>query len=156
MNFELLKDAYAIIDGIPDHQFNLNRWVEEDSTGSSCDIAHGCGTVACAGGWLSLHPKFNALGLNYTWSRGLGRGNNERRLTYKGNDMGGEPFSVLGKVFGMSDYDARKLFSASGSSDYDYKIFREKGHYIGHKKLFQYRVKHFLKQYDPTYTKAIY
>ncbi|MEZ2310824.1 hypothetical protein AB6809_29690 [Paraburkholderia sp. RCC_158] len=55
-NFELLKDAYAIIDGIPDDNLALNRWRTKDQ-GSSC------GTIACAAGWLTLHPKFQELGL---------------------------------------------------------------------------------------------
>jgi hypothetical protein len=156
MNFELLKDAYAIIDGIPEKQFNLNRWVEEnDNTGSVCDLAHGCGTVACAGGWLSLHPKFNELGLKYTWKRGKGRGFNERRITYKGNDMEDNPFDVLGKTFDIGYWGAQNLFSAAGGSKYDADIYRMKGRNTNHKTLFKYRVKHFLKQYDRTYTKPI-
>lgn len=155
MNLELIKEAYAIIDGIPSKQFDLDRWVRDNDNSATCDLAGACGTVACAGGWLSLHPKMNEHGLKYTWSRGLGRGNNERRITFKGDDWGG-PFDALAKAFDIGYFDARRLFGARGSGDYDHRIFTEKGYDISHKQLFKYRVKHFLKDNDPTYTKRIY
>lgn len=52
MNFELLKDAAAIIDGIPVKAFNLEQICKSKGETLSC------GTVACAAGWLSLHPTF--------------------------------------------------------------------------------------------------
>ena len=54
--YPLLREAYAIIDGIPDDRFNL------DLFRNSCD-PHYCGTIACAAGWLAMHPTFMALGL---------------------------------------------------------------------------------------------
>lgn len=154
MNLELIKDAYAIIDGIPKENFDLNDWVYDHKSDTACSIS-GCGTVACAGGWLSLHPKFRKLGLKYQWTRGQGRGNNYREMVYKGDNSGGA-FGVLGKVFGLDYNEAETLFSGSGGSRYDYKIRQKKGQGISHKELFKYRVKHFLKDNDPTYTKSIY
>ncbi|MFP3609250.1 hypothetical protein SB778_03935 [Paraburkholderia sp. SIMBA_050] len=55
--FELLKDAYAIVEGIPEENFLLDTWRTKDQGAS-------CGTIACAGGWLTLHPKFRELGLS--------------------------------------------------------------------------------------------
>lgn len=56
-NFELLKDAYQIIGGIPERQFNLAN-ISNGKTGE-----HYCKTLACAAGWLALHPLFQAKGL---------------------------------------------------------------------------------------------
>jgi hypothetical protein len=52
---ELLKEAYAIIDGIPEQAFDLEKIITDGGT------SVGCGTVACAAGWLSIHPKFGKL-----------------------------------------------------------------------------------------------
>lgn len=52
-NFEKLKEAYAIIDGIPANKFRLEALLKK------YDPEHlRCGTIACAAGWLSLHPTF--------------------------------------------------------------------------------------------------
>lgn len=56
-NYNLLKDAYAVIDGIPAEAIDLDSW--RLRTGESL----GCDTIACAAGWLALHPEFKALGL---------------------------------------------------------------------------------------------
>lgn len=63
MKVELFKDAIAIIDGIPESRIQLNSFQ------SSGRIAHEsseirCGTLACAAGWLALHPGMRALGLH--------------------------------------------------------------------------------------------
>ena len=51
-NYELLKQAYAIIDGIPDQAFNLHSIILKGGQKNQLE----CGTIACAVGWLSLHP----------------------------------------------------------------------------------------------------
>lgn len=146
MKIDLLKDAYEIIDGIPTQHFNLNRWVHED--GASCST-NGCGTIACAGGWLALHPKFNELGLRMKWNRGNGRGYNTQVVTYGSGSV--SAFEALAKVFNIAEQDARKLFSAAYHSDYDQAIFRVRGNNISHKELFKSRVKKFLTLYDYSY-----
>lgn len=50
-NFELLKEAYAIIGGIPAKQFDLSDVISERGPSLKCN------TIACAAGWLALHPK---------------------------------------------------------------------------------------------------
>lgn len=52
-SYPLLRDAYAVIDGIPEERFNLNAW----------RVTRECGTVACAAGWLMQHPDMQAKGL---------------------------------------------------------------------------------------------
>lgn len=80
MNIELLKDAIAIIDGIPAPRIVLDRWQS-----SGC-VSDGWGgtkyrvvrhirsikpyTVACAAVWLSLHPQFRALKVRILSSSG--------------------------------------------------------------------------------------
>lgn len=61
-NYELLKEAYAIIGGIPDNVIDLDA--VQRSEGETLD----CGTVCCAAGWLAHHPKFQALGLGLPYS----------------------------------------------------------------------------------------
>lgn len=153
MNLELLKDAYAIIDGIPDKFFNLNTWVED-----ACELGGGgCGTIACAGGWLAMHPKFNELGLKFKWTRGQGRGNNERYMTYKGfpEAPGAEDnHEVLARVFGITRHQSHNLFSGVGGSAYDRGAGRSVFVYSkSHKDVFKNRVIKFLRDNDPTYTK---
>jgi hypothetical protein len=93
-NFELLKDAYEIIDGIPEENIHLDNWRSRDEGKS-------CGTIACTIGWLTLHPKFQALGLHYDTSRA------GPDMIAVGNERG---FQVIEKLFGLNFNDAWKLF----------------------------------------------
>lgn len=99
-NIELLKDAYAIIDGIPDDRFHLDYW--QDATGEVAYTAQaiGCGTIACAGGWLALHPTFQQVGIR---PNGLGA------PVLDGEKSGVE---TLAKVFEISYEDGVSLFAA--------------------------------------------
>lgn len=92
-NFELLKDAYAIIDGLPDENVNLNSWRRTD-----CGAT--CGTIACAAGWLSLHPQFEALGLRYDKGR-------ENIVLDQSVHYG---WAALAQVFSLTNSDAQHLF----------------------------------------------
>lgn len=132
-NYELLKDAYAIIDGIPEKHFNLNRWVQNElyRPGEVCN------TIACAGGWLAQHPKFNELGLRMSWERGNGRGNNSLSLFHQKTKE--REFDALASLFNISYTTAHKLFTAFHNSPYDHAQVR-------HKAMFLNRVRQFLKQ----------
>jgi hypothetical protein len=55
-NFERLRDAFAILDGLPEEAIKLWTWREKGRKPE-------CGTIACAAGWLAMHPAMNALGL---------------------------------------------------------------------------------------------
>jgi hypothetical protein len=58
-DIRLLQDAYAIICGVPDNAFCLGQWrLRQGKTLTD-------NTVCCAAGWLTLHPKFEALGLTF-------------------------------------------------------------------------------------------
>ncbi|CAG9229289.1 hypothetical protein [Burkholderia vietnamiensis] len=84
-NFELLRDAFAIIDGIPEHVFDLEAWTVQGGSRLSC------GTIACAGGWLARHPKFVDLGLDI---------NNDGDVCLRTNE-GESSFGALSKVFSL-------------------------------------------------------
>jgi hypothetical protein len=58
-DIRLLKDAYAIIDGVPNSAFSLKQWRLRQGKNLTD------GTICCAAGWLTLHPKFEALGLTF-------------------------------------------------------------------------------------------
>lgn len=97
-NYELLKDAYAIIGGIPNNVVYLN--VIERQRGASLD----CGTICCGMGWLSHHPQFQQLGLAPA-PRTYGS------LRWKGRTVRYD--EAAARLFGISVYDARGLFTAS-------------------------------------------
>jgi hypothetical protein len=105
-SIELLKDAYAIIGGIPSNRFDLRAFQQVRSGGGVAKRAKEihCGTLACAGGWLALHPQFNRLGL---------RADREGRPTRKGDDY---PFSALATTFGLTLGDTQRLFGARAAS----------------------------------------
>ncbi|KVH64446.1 hypothetical protein WS89_03960 [Burkholderia sp. MSMB1072] len=115
-NFELLKDAYEIIDGIPPRNFNLDTWRKHDDGAT-------CGTIACAAGWLTLHPKFQNLGLKVS---------NESSPVF--NDK--ESMSALADLFRIDWDNAFQLFREKRVSE------------LGtHKQVFLRRLRAFLKEH---------
>ena len=126
-NFELLKDAYAIINGIPDEIVNLDSIIQ--SRGDSLE----CGTVACAIGWLGMHPKFQKL-LNPT------AGNYPDWVI--GGELHCDHSAAAAALFRIDQEDGFNLFSSSQNSRYDRKFDRA----LGHKAMFLHRVKSFLKE----------
>jgi hypothetical protein len=98
-DYELLKHAYAIIDGIPEKNFRLLDWVKQKRRQT-------CGTIACAGGWLAQHPDFKARGLQ------LERGLFGTYFPTLGNL---QAYAALGKVFGLEYGDALEIFYSDRS-----------------------------------------
>ncbi|KVQ35726.1 hypothetical protein WK03_35245 [Burkholderia cepacia] len=98
-NFELLRDAFAIIDGIPDSSLNLATWRQKGRK-------HECGTLACAAGWLAMHPDMNELGLS-------------TGIPYDGMPLfeASSGFSALREFFGL-DFHSQNIFEGAG---YGYK-----------------------------------
>ena len=115
-NYELLREAYAILGGIPTRAINLDLVVTKESGNLSC------GTIACGIGWLAHHPKFQYLGLEYKKHNGL---------HYKGRFIG---YSDAGsRVFGISYHEANALFRPAPS-----------GKNVHHKNMLLNRIKKFL------------
>lgn len=107
MRVDLLKEAYAVIDGVPDERLDLSRWK--------------CGTLACAGGWLCQYPPFLRMGLalkidpDYTQPMPA--------------FMGKVYFDALEEFFGIEPVDASGLFGVrrwwlpTESGDTDRQVF---------------------------------
>jgi hypothetical protein len=112
INWPLLREACAVIDGIPVSRFNLNAvCVNTQSMSNQTNPQH-CGTVGCVMGWLGMHPDFKARGLGFT------RGEYPM-LTLDGCAM---DYATIGaKVFGMTETQAENLFSPVNCSSLDNK-----------------------------------
>jgi hypothetical protein len=128
-NYELLKDAYAIIDGIPDEYFDLEKIVKNDTKHV------GCGTIACAAGWLGLHPKFNELGYTVNVNSGI------TVASFKNATYGGF-YDSLVHLFNIPYSTAMNLFCASYDSRFDSKVKSS----ISHKEMWKNRVVAYLKE----------
>ena len=127
--YDLLKELYAIIDGIPEKRFNLHSVIRDDCEPNPCD------TVACAAGWAAMHPLFKAKGLGLTKRGGL---------TYEGEHYF-FPYPVA-QAFGLTTNEAYNIFGQNGaclSLAYDYESTAD----FSDKKLFLHRVREFLKQH---------
>jgi hypothetical protein len=90
-----LRAAYAIIDGIPETRIDLDTWRRDSGKIT-------CGTIACAAGWLALHPDMQAMGLSALLNGGP---------AYQGL----EGFGALAQFFGIDTATAGHLFSYMGS-----------------------------------------
>lgn len=93
-DYELLKDAYAIIDGIPDTAIAFGQ----PCTARGPKLEDG--TICSPEGWLSQHPAFNALGLTMS-PDGSG-------LQFNGETM--PAVAAMGQVFRLSEEEAARLF----------------------------------------------
>lgn len=95
-NYELLKDAYAILAGIPSAAYNLNSIRERRGESLAC------GTIACGFGWLGMHPQFQALGLHTA---------GYMDLRVRGNTCG--VGTAAHKIFGVTVSDGLDLFGTA-------------------------------------------
>ena len=128
LNFELLKDAYAVIDGIPELAIDLDQLVSVRGE----TLEHG--TVCSPAGWLAQHPQFNTLGLTLS--------DDDSRLLLAGEPQIDEsPASVMAKVFGLQLADADHLFSSRET----YTLGDDSG--LSDKRLWLREVRDFLKQH---------
>jgi hypothetical protein len=127
-NFELIKDAYAIIDGIPETALDLDRLVSR--RGETLEF----GTVCSPAGWLAQHPKFVELGLSLD--------DDDSRLVLSGEPPVKDSTSaILAHVFGLEPGDAEHLFSDRST----YTLGDDSG--LSDKRLWLREVREFLKQH---------
>lgn len=103
-DFDLLRFAYAVIGGIPDEKVRLHNIVSHRGPSLAC------GTVACAAGWLAMHPEFQARGLTLI----VGTGPHSTRLAYRGTDTRFQSSYnlALAPLFNISQGAASVLFAA--------------------------------------------
>jgi hypothetical protein len=124
-DFELLKDAYAIIDGIPEAAIDLAAPCS--ARGES--LEHG--TVCSPAGWLARHPAFNALG--------LAPSDDGSSLVFKGEAEGKTSAEVMAQVFRLPLPEAEHLF---GTRD-TYTLGDDSG--LSDKRLWLREMRDFLK-----------
>lgn len=126
MKIKLLRQAYAIIDGIPDNRINLDvicRGPEKGNAGH-------CGTIACAAGWLAMHPKFIKRGMYI---------DEDGQLDLKDGLHWYDWDDILSIVFDCSVSTANKLF---GPTWYDEDTGKTE------KQIWQKRVRKYLKKHS--------
>lgn len=125
-DYELLKDAFAIIAGIPPDAVTLDWTKNKD--GEALDK----GSVYHPARWLSLHPAFQ--------ERGLTTSENGRQLIFKGVAAQDGLYSdALAQLFRLPVSDIINLFVERGA-----RMGEE--HKIGHtdKDIWLDRVRHYL------------
>lgn len=127
-NFELIKDAYAIIDGIPETAIDLDRLVSR--RGETLEY----GTVCSPAGWLAQHPRFVELGLSLA--------DDDSRLVLTGEPPIDEaPAAILARLFGLEPGDAEHLFGNRNT----FTLGDDSG--LSDKRLWLREVREFLKQH---------
>lgn len=128
-SYPLLRDAYAIIDGIPEDRFNLDLWRTKGKSPREC------GTIACAAGWLAMHPEMR--------KKGLLNGEGGKPIFLDDLAIERTEFHALAKFFCMTYEQAAGLFCARWcGSPYDPQSLRG----YSDKELWKYRVRKFLKE----------
>lgn len=137
INFELLRDAYAIIDGIPDDAIHLNYIVSRRGETPAC------GTIACTLGFLAMHPQFQALGLGLKHTLGM-------QLTMHGHVTSFR--SAAHEIFGLNEAETEAVFGSYGVGAYDPDLVggfvqSHDGKKPSHKQLFKLRVVEFLREH---------
>lgn len=125
-NMELLKDAYAILGGIPDSVLNLNTIRSNQPTPEVPE----CGSICCGMGWLAQHPDFNKAGLSF---------NADFDLMYKRHQV--SYATAAGRLFGVTDIEAESMFG----------MFHAMGQQ-SHKKVLLNRIMKVLAKYDAVKT----
>lgn len=126
-DFELLKDAYAIIDGIPEAAIALDKLVS--ARGEALDK----GTVCSPAGWLAQHPKF--------MERGLALSDDGNALLWNGKPAGEDAYAqVMARVFGLQEVEAERLFADRRT----YTLGDDSG--LSDKRLWLHEMRDFLRE----------
>lgn len=99
MKTELLKTAYAIIDGIPAKRLDLNLIANSNDPSQ-------CGTIACVMGFLGMHPTFQARGLETT---------QHNHVLYNGVKTHYAEAAM--EIFSMAQHEAFNLFGGADWSE---------------------------------------
>lgn len=109
--FDLLREAAAIIDGIPERHVYLNIVMfQSAAVEKPKELPKECGSVGCFIGWLGQHPKFQRLGL---------RTNEKNDVFFKGRRVSYDV--AANRLFDISYADAGRLFGPAGAPSEDHK-----------------------------------
>lgn len=126
--FELLKDAYAIIDGVPETAIALDKL--QTARGESL----ASGTICSPAGWLAQHPRFTALGLSLS--------PDGSHLLLHGEPVANlSPAQVMARVFALDQVDAERLFGDRNT----YTLGDDSG--LSDKRLWLREVREYLKEH---------
>jgi len=141
-NFELLRDAFAIIDGIPEAAFNLCAWTSKKGESLSC------GTIACAGGWIARHPTFTRIGVSIDAEGDVVLDNGCSNGAY-----------ALAEVFSLNiAKDEELIFSSRGyhlGGYKDYDLTAPQRRMLTDKQLWKRRVLRLFQEYDEPFDATV-
>ncbi len=138
LKLDLLRHAFEVIDGIPNHLVTLERWCDEDG-----DIKTTADTYACVPVWLMRHPDFQVPGFELAQSAA-----DFSTYVAKSKDLE-IPFETcaaadyLGALFGLHWLEVAHLFGERGMSEFD------EGFEGSDKALWEHRIRAFLAQRLP-------
>ena len=145
-DYELIRHAYEVLDGIPAERFDLDHIIELTP---SMDVGTfkarpTCNTLACGMGWLALHPDFKRLGL---------RLNGHGKLTFKGFTYAFDYEKAAVKLFNLSwSDDAEAMFAPRFNSLYDKELNVVSRCFdndkVSDKELLLYRIRRFLQDHN--------
>ncbi|HXP50985.1 MAG TPA: hypothetical protein VN922_13585 [Bacteroidia bacterium] len=105
MNKKRLIKAYSILKTIPQGNLDLRTW---KAPGYS--IKPTCNTIACAAGWLSMHPDFAGEGLISATNGTPFYETPTGKFKYFGYD-------AMAKFLGISEKDSERLFQPNLNRD---------------------------------------
>lgn len=139
MNVTRFKRAIEIIEELPDSQLDLKVWQKAHDAwagyiGSNTKAT--CGTIACAAGWLALHPEMQEQGLSAGYCG---------QPRYSGMDIPHNGFRALELFFDIFREDADFLFQSR--TIYESTFGREQ---FTDKQIWLQRAKQFLAGYEGT------
>lgn len=127
-DFELLKDAYAIIDGIPETAIALDKL--QSARGETLES----GTICSPAGWLAQHPAFQERGLS------LSEDGSQLLLNGEPADTT-SPAPIMAQLFRLPEVDAERLFGDRNT----YTLGDDSG--LSDKRLWLHEVREFLKEH---------
>lgn len=144
---ELIKDAYAIVDGVPDKNLNLRYFLTKGNLRRRYEVPKyylkplmaDCGTIACAAGLIAMHPGMVARGLKLL--------HNERPGGFAPAFGSLRGYDALSEFFGLSYHEVSYLFGSRGESSYDDQLFTPT---MTDKQLWLARVRTFLARRSTT------
>lgn len=117
MNIERLTRLRNFLrDNVKDERFNLATWAGNDKIewGGLRDLS--CGTTACAMGWATTIPEFQALGLKLVRQPDTISGEfYPPTIEFEGETH----FHAAARFCGISDSEAEYLFNPSSYGDED-------------------------------------
>lgn len=110
IRFDLLTTLARALTEVPEGQFEFNRWAGEGWTGTT-DLS--CGTPACAIGWATTMPEFQALGLRLVKVRGQVGVTNREIFADEADhfDAFTESIRTIKHLFGLTHDQAIRLFT---------------------------------------------